>query len=115
MHHSDVAAARAPYGLSFPIEELILLRSWAEQRKLQLIVALDWVLDGAEFEELLILSAAGDSRRRTLTLWRTQEGVFAQTLHGRPHGFETLRELLSQVRPTQKKRSVWLQRLGLGS
>ncbi len=109
--HSSEAAIHVPYGLAFPIEDLVLLRGWAEQRQLQLAIALDWTVDGAEFEELLIVSPGG-SRPRTMTLWRTQEGVFAQTPTGYPHGFDTMQDLLDQVRPARPKNS-WLQRLGL--
>jgi hypothetical protein len=112
MHHSDVSVARAPYGLAFEVEDLLLLRSWAGQRRLQLTILLDRIVDGAEFEEVLVVAPAG-SDRRTLTFWRTQDGVFAQPPGGRPHGFATMHDLLEHVRPARPKRSVWLQRLGL--
>ena len=102
-----------PYAIAFSIEELILVRSWAEQRKLRLTIATDQVVDGAEFEELLIIGPP-NRQRRTLTLWRTQAAVFAQTPQGRPRGFDTLKHLLDALRPAQAtQRAGWLRRLGL--
>ncbi len=103
----------APYAVAFSIEDLILVRSWAEQRSLGLHIATDQVLDGAEFEELLII-APHNRERRTLTLWRTQAGVFAQTPQGRPRAFATVRDLLDALRPAQQRqRARWLRLLGL--
>ena len=111
MHSFDLSVSRAPYGLAFPIDDLVAARGWAEERNLRLTVVLDCTLDGAEFEELLILAPPG-AQRRTLTVWRTQVGVYAQTPNGSPRSFATMQELLGQVRPV-RSRTPWRQRLGL--
>ena len=112
MHSSNVFARRVAYGLAFTIEDLTLVRNWAEQRHLRLAIVLDRSVDGAEFEELLVLAPV-QAKRSTLTLWRTKDGIFAQAQHGVPHRFETVGELLSQVRPVRSRRVAWLHRIGL--
>jgi hypothetical protein len=94
---------KAPYGLSFPIEELVLVRRWAEERALNMIVALDQTLENAEFEEMLIL-APPDRKRRTLTIWRTLGSVFLQVPNGRPRSFATVEEALASLRAATGKR-----------
>ena len=113
MSFSDTHFA-APYAIAFSIEELILVRSWAEQRALHLTIATDQVLDGAEFEEMLIV-APHHRERRTLTIWRSQNTVFAQTPQGRPRAFATVKDLLDSLRPAQKARGGWLRMLRLAS
>ena len=112
MHSSPVSVRKAAYGLAFTIEDLVVVRDWAQRRRLRLAIALDRTLDGAEFEEMLVLSPA-HGNRSTLTVWRTEDGVFAQAPHGVPHRFATIPELLSQLRPVRSRRVAWLQRLGL--
>lgn len=92
-----------PYAIAFSIEELLLVRSWAHQRGLCLTIATDQVINGAEFEEMLILAAPG-RQTRTLTLWRTPTAVFGQTPQSRPRAFETLKDVLGTLRPVQKSR-----------
>ena len=111
MPRSDVSVRNA-YGLAFEIEDLVLLRSWAEQRHLRLTVALDRMLDGAEFEEMLFLSPS-HAKRKTLTLWRTQDGIFAQTASGAPRGFASMGELLDHIRPAKPSKTGLLRRWGL--
>ncbi len=102
-----------PYAVAFSIEDLILIRCWADRRGLQLSVAIDQVVDGAEFEEMLIV-APQNRERRTLTLWRTQANVYAQTPEGRPRAFATLKDLLEALNPAQpRQRTPWHRRLGL--
>ncbi len=105
--------AAAPYAIAFSIEELLLARSWAAQRGLLLSIATDQVVDGAEFEELLIIAPPG-RERRTLTLWRTGTAVYAQTPRGRPRMFGSLRALLDSLLPARPARAAgWMRRLGL--
>ena len=111
MHSSDLSVSRAPYGLAFEIDDLTAIRRWAEERRLRVSVVLDCVMDGAEFEELLVLAPAG-SQRRTMTVWRTQDGVCAQTPSSSPHGFRTVQDMLSHIRPV-RARTPWRQRFGL--
>ena len=115
MSLSQYSRVTAPYAVAFSIEDLILIRSWAEQRSLRLTIATDQVLDGAEFEELLII-APPDRQRRTLTMWRTQDGVLAQTPHGRPRTFATVKDLLDALRPAQQRqRAGWMRLLRLAA
>jgi hypothetical protein len=103
---------RRPYGLSFAIEELILVRGWAAERQLRLAVALDHMADGLEFEEMLIISAP-NRRQPTLTLWRIDTGILAQTEQGPPRYFATISDMLAAIRPARKRRTSWRQWLGI--
>jgi hypothetical protein len=111
MHLPATSLLKAPYGLSFPVEELMQIRQWAENRNLRMVVALDQVVDDAEFEEMVIL-APPHRRRRTLTIWRTVGSVFMQTSSGRPRAFASLEEGLASLRPSRPKRKSWLSLLG---
>jgi hypothetical protein len=113
MHPSATSLLKAPYGLAFAVEELLQIRQWAEHRNLRMMVALDQVLDNAEFEEMVIL-APPHRRRRTLTIWRTVGSVFMQTPNGRPRAFTTLEEGLAALRPARAKGRSWLSLLGFG-
>jgi len=104
MHSHATSLFKPPYGLSFQIEELVLVRRWAEERGLHLIVALDQMLENAEFEEMLIL-VPPDRKRRTLTIWRTLGSIFLQVPNGRPRAFATVEEALASLRPAGTKRS----------
>ncbi len=101
----------APYAVAFSIEELILVRSWATQRKLRLFVSTDHVMDGAEFEEMLVIVPQG-REQRNLTLWRTPTSVFAQLPQGRPRAFATMKDALESLRPAQTRAS-WRRMLRL--
>ncbi len=115
MSLTKYSTVSAPYAVAFSIEDLLLVRSWAEQRGLRLNVATDQVLDGAEFEELLIIAPPG-RERRTLTVWRTQDGVLAQTPQGRPRNFACVRDLLDALRPAQQRqRAGWMRLLRLAA
>ena len=112
MQFSGVSTVKTAFGIAFAVEDLVMLRNWAEQKRLRLTIALDRVIDGSEFEELLMVAPPA-GRRRTLTLWRTQDGIFAQTSAGAPQGFATMQDLLDQLRPTRAAKAGWLTRLGL--
>lgn len=90
-------AQRAPYGLSFTIEELNSVQYWADHSDFKLAIILDQVCDGVEFEELLVLTEIS-SRRRSVTLWRTASNIIVQAPHARPHAFRTVRDALSSIR-----------------
>jgi hypothetical protein len=76
------------------------------------MIATDQVRNGAEFEEMLTLTAKGH-QAPSLILWRTANAVFAQTPQSRPQGFTTLKELLAALHPARKARSPWRRLLGL--
>jgi len=106
--------SRPPYGLAFSIDELLMVRDWAEARTLHMIVALDQVLENAEFEEMIILAPPG-RRKRILTVWRTLGSVFLQTPGGRPRAFATMPEALASLHPVRSPRPSILRFLGFGS
>ena len=69
------------------------------------------MLDGAEFEEMLVIVPQG-RQHRNLTLWRTQTAVFAQLPQGRPRAFATMKDALESLRPAQT-RAGWKRLLRL--
>ncbi len=83
---SAASRPRAPYGLAFPLAELVFVRDWAEQRGLTMSVLLDQVLDGAEFEELVLIRGRGPNRR-ALTIWRSAASIVAQAAGASPRAF----------------------------
>ena len=86
MDEFAVARFKSPYGLAFPLRELIYARSWAERRGAVMTILLDQVLDGAEFEELLLIRRAPPPANAVtrlaavpaLTLWRSETEIVAQ-------------------------------------
>jgi hypothetical protein len=112
-----VARHRMPYGQAFPLPELVYIRDWAAQRGLVLTVLLDQVLDGAEFEELLLIRGHGPSRR-ALTIWRTAGSVIAQAAGAQPRAFTcvepALAHYLGLLEPAPPRRVLslpqWLTR-----
>ena len=83
MDHPATARPKAPYGLSFPVQDLLLLRGWAAPRGLRMEILLDQVMDGAEFEELILVRCRGRARG-AISIWRTSAGVIAQAVGGQP-------------------------------
>jgi hypothetical protein len=94
MHIPATARHRTPYGLSFQVHELVFVRQWAEHQGLTMRVKLDQVIDGAEFEELLMISGPGQGRQ-ALTLWRTDQSFIAQPSSGQPRGFTCVKLALA--------------------
>ncbi len=118
MNASLTSTAKRAYGLSFDIEDLVLIREWAAERCLRLTIALDHTSDGVEFEELLLLHAAS-SREPTLTIWRTGDNFFAQPADRSPQRFTSVGEILARLRPAQARRAgwrpaKWIQRMRAG-
>jgi hypothetical protein len=110
---------RTPYGLAFPVHELLFIRAWAEKRGLTMKILLDQVLDGAEFEEMLLVRGLVPSRR-ALTLWRITGGVVAQAEGGQPRVFGGVHAALSHAGATfvlkpGRVSSAWRRLLGLGA
>ena len=122
MHTHSPGRARSAYGLAFPVHELVFIRAWAEKRGLGMRILLDQVLDGAEFEEMLMIRGLVQSRR-ALTVWRVcGGGVVTQTEGGQPRVFDGVHSALSHAgamfvlqaaRPTRAT-SAWRRLLGLG-
>ncbi len=87
-----------PYGLSFAIEDLAHIRRWAQSRQLTMRVAIDRLINGAEVEELVVLSAF-DRRDQRVVLWRTFGTVYIQAMQSRPRGFTTVTLALEWLAP----------------
>jgi len=87
-----------PYGLAFAIEDLADIRQWAQGQRLTMLVALDHVLDGVEFEEMVVLSAS-ERRDRPVMLWRSFGTIYAQVACAKPRGFTTVPQALNWLAP----------------
>ena len=96
MPTQSTGRSKAPYGLAFPVHELVFIRAWAEKRGLSMRVLLDQVLDGAEFEEMLLVRGHVPSRH-ALTVWRIKGGVVAQAEGGQPRLFGGVHAALSHA------------------
>jgi hypothetical protein len=94
MRTHAVLRHRNPYGLAFPLAELIHVRAWALQRGLSLSVMLDQVIDGAEFDELLVIRRHGPGPS-ALTIWRTAGSVIAQAVGDQPRAFTGIEPALA--------------------
>ena len=97
-------AQRAPHGLSFSIDELNRIIQWTERSSSHLRIVLDQVVDGVEFEELLVLTEQS-ARRRSVTLWRTASSVIVQEPHRRPNAFRSVADALGSIRVKPHSRS----------
>jgi len=103
---------RPPYGLAFPIPDLLRIRQWCEKRGLRMDVALDQTLEDVEFEELLIISPL-NREKRSFTMWRTISGTYVQTPAGAPRSFRGVAEALDSLRPARPRRRAILRFLRL--
>ncbi|MEJ0048767.1 MAG: hypothetical protein WDN04_23670 [Rhodospirillales bacterium] len=89
-HRQAAARPRVLCGQAFPLHELEFIRDSAARCGLCMNVLLDQVLDGAEFEELVVIRPIGRPHRAA-TLWRTAHSIVAQTAGGPPKAFATIR------------------------
>ncbi len=97
MQASSPIRVRAPYGLAFPVHELVFIRAWAEGRGLTMNILLGQVLDGAEFEEMVMVRSLASSRP-ALTLWRVASGsMLAQAEGSAPRVFGDTHAALSHA------------------
>lgn len=90
-------------GLAFSIEDLLLLRAWAEAQSLHMRVHLDHGLEGEEYEEVLAFSET-DSALCLFILWRDARTVHLQPLIGRPRRFGSVMAVLEAICPAQDVR-----------
>jgi hypothetical protein len=95
---ASLARQRKPYGLAFDIEDLGEMRRWAQGHRFVMLVVLDHVIDGIEFEEMVVLSAS-ERRDRRVLLWRSFGTVYAQTVGAKPRGFTTVPQALNWLAP----------------
>jgi len=85
-----------PEGLSFEINELIMLRNWAENNGLQFTMALDHVEGSREYEEYASLTPAG-GRHRLVTMWRTRQAVMIMPFAGASRRFVSMPHALAAL------------------
>jgi hypothetical protein len=98
------------YGFAFAIEDLSDIRRWAQSHHLTMLVVLDHILNGVEYEEMVVLSAVGQRDARIM-LWRTFGTVFVQTAQDSPRGFTTVPRALSFLAPPPAARKTLMARL----
>lgn len=87
---------RTPLGVSFPIHELVLIRSWAEGAGLSIRVALDQKRAGQEIEELVVIRAPGRPRPLA-SLWRVAGGIVAQKSGMQPKIYRELGSAIAHL------------------
>jgi hypothetical protein len=92
------ARAKAPHGVSFPVAELLAVQDWGGAHGMMMQVVIDHVLNGAAFEELLVMRHAR-THRRVLCLWRRVDQVIAQRPDQRPLVFRSLDAALAAMAP----------------
>ena len=85
-----------PEGLSFEINELIMLRNWAENNALRMTLELDHTEGAAEFEEYASLTADG-GRLRLAVMWRTRHAVMILPLAGAARRFVSMAHALAAL------------------
>jgi hypothetical protein len=109
MHPNTICQRKTPTGLSFAVSELLTAISWAERNGLGLYVVLDWVIDEAEYEEILILTGAAQPLAQHV-LWRTANAVFEQHVGAPPRAFRNLHGALNALAPTSDGQH-WTRRI----
>jgi hypothetical protein len=118
MHAPAESRSSLPYGISFTVADLVAVRDWAARHSLAMEVLLDQVLDGAEFEELLLLRGAGGPKR-ALTIWRAAGAIIAQQSGTQPLAFTAIAPALTYCAtlltpPPRSRLSGFLRVIGLG-
>jgi hypothetical protein len=104
MHTSGEAPMQIPadirratiYGESFPLHELAFMRDGAGRHGLRMTILLDQVLDGAEFEEVVLIRPTFRPHR-AVTVWRTANCIIAQAAGGQPKAFGGIRAAMDHV------------------
>jgi hypothetical protein len=87
---------KAIYGEAFPLQELTFMRDGAGRRGLRMTILLDQVLDGAEFEEVVLIRPTLRPHR-AVTVWRTANCIVAQAAGGQPRAFGGIRAAMDHV------------------
>ena len=87
---------KAIYGEAFPLPELAFMRDGAARRGLRMTILLDQVLDGAEFEEVVLIRPSFRPHR-AVTVWRTATCIVAQAAGGQPKAFGGIRAAMDHV------------------
>ena len=87
---------KAIYGEAFPLPELVFMRDGAGRRGLRMTILLDEVLDGAEFEEGVLIRPTFRPHR-AVTVWRTANCIVAQAAGGQPKAFGGIRAAMDHA------------------
>lgn len=85
-----------PEGLSFEIEELHMLRNWAENNLLLFDLELDHMEGSREYEEYASLTPEG-GRHRLVTMWRTRHAVMVMPFAGGTRSFVSMTYALAAL------------------
>ncbi|HET6609635.1 MAG TPA: hypothetical protein VFG62_23395 [Rhodopila sp.] len=85
-------------GLAFGIEDLLLLRDWAEAQSLRMRVHLDHGIEGEEYEEVLAFSKPGSSLSQFI-MWRDASAIYLHPLIGRPRRYGSVALALAIICP----------------
>jgi len=90
-----------PMGLSFEVEDLVLIRKWADLNDIIVAVRLDHGIAGEEYEEVVAfhrrLSACCG-----LIMWRNVGSIFVQPLVGIKTQYGSVRDALASLRLKQR-------------
>jgi hypothetical protein len=90
-----------PTGLSFEVEDLVLIRKWADLNDVIVAVRLDHGIAGEEYEEVVAFQTRLRPVSR-LIMWRSAESVFVQPLVGVRAQYDSVRDALASLRLKQR-------------
>jgi hypothetical protein len=84
---------------AFKVPELMLLGAWSEFHGMRMAIDLAHCMDGAERDEVIVLSEQRSSLH--WMLWRSADGIVVQPMLGRERQFDTISDALESVRSTE--------------
>jgi hypothetical protein len=87
-----------PKGFAFAIADLVLARSWAASRDLQMLIRLDYGDKTEQYEEAIEFRS-GRSAASLLIIWRSAEVVVVQPIPGRRQQHGSVAEALENLYP----------------
>ena len=96
MHQPAAVRPKTIYGEAFPLPELAFMCAGTARRGLRMTILLDQVLDGAEFEEVVLIRPSFRPHR-AVTVWRTTNCIVAQAAGGQPKAFGGIRAAMDHV------------------
>jgi hypothetical protein len=93
--------ARALTGLSFGVNELILIKNWSSASSLRMVIRLDHGTDVEEYEEVIAFHV-GKSQVCRWIMWRNKDVVFVQPLIGRTKRYTSVAQAFEAMLPKQR-------------
>jgi hypothetical protein len=84
---------------AFKIPDLMLLGAWSEFHDMRMAIDLAHCMDGAERDEVIVLSEQRSSLH--WMLWRSADGIVVQPMLGMECQFDTISDALESVRSTE--------------